>query len=159
MQQRLAPAVGALPDTHLIRGPLLEPAFYSINDWQAFVSAVQHAHGHGTAPPFAARFIRANSRQVRPAQAPRVRRPAFQRRCRSDDRRLRARAAARARESHGQPLPRDNLIKLLTAAQRGLADELAWAVRLRKFLEGHGGRMPLHQQPHNDRSGHPSLHL
>jgi hypothetical protein len=52
-----------------------------------------------------------------------------------------------------------NLIKPLTAARAALPDEVVWAVRLRKFLEGHGGRMPLHQSPHNDPKGQPSLYL
>jgi hypothetical protein len=160
MLKRLAPAVGALPDTHLIRSRLLERAFYSLNDWDAFVSAVQHEHGHGTALPAAACFIRINSRQVRDQLTHRE----------FGDPRSNGAAEAMS-AAFGRALPRKranrmgnlyratNLIKLLTAAQRGLADEVAWTVRMRKFLDGHQGVMPLHQQPHNDRSGHPSLYL
>lgn len=48
-----------------------------------------------------------------------------------------------------------NLIKLMAAAQRGLADEVAWAVRLRKFLEGYGGQMPLHSEAAQRPQGSP----
>jgi hypothetical protein len=160
VRQRLAHAVGRLPDTHPVRADLLDRAFYSLGDWDAFVDVVRHEHGHGTHLPLAARFIRVNGPQVREQIDQRE----------HGDPRSNSAAEAMAAEL-GRVLPRKranrmsnlyrttNLIRLLSAAQRGRADEVAWAVRIRRYLESYGGRMPLHQRPHVDPAGHPSLYL
>lgn len=158
--ERLRPAFGNLQASHPIRDQLFGQAFESVGDWDAFVAAVQHEHVHGTSLTLAARLIRSVGRDLREQIANRE----------TGDPRSNGAAETLVREL-SRHLPRNranrmgnlyrttHLIKLMLAAQRGLANEVTWAVRLRRYLEGHRGAMPLHQRPHDDPAGRPSLHL
>jgi hypothetical protein len=64
MHQRLAHA-GALPDTH-ISAPGCCSGFYFVNDWEAFVSVVQHEDGHETPR----RHLTWGARAKRPSRLP-----------------------------------------------------------------------------------------
>ena len=49
------------------------------------------------------------------------------------------------------------LLDLLTVGLNGQANERALAKAVRLHLEGHDGRPRLHQRPHDDPEGNPSL--
>jgi hypothetical protein len=94
MQRKLAHDVGRLPDIHVVRGALLERAFYSFSEWDAFVDAVRHEHVKAPLPAAARVHQDQRPRHPRPARQPPDRRPALQRRGRVDDLHGRPRAAA-----------------------------------------------------------------
>lgn len=80
-----------------------------------------------------------------------------------------ARCAAEIADTLGERLPRRRanrlanryraamLLDLMTADLRRPSDELAWATKIRRYLEGRSGVVPLGQRSNDDPAGVASL--
>lgn len=147
-----------LPDTHPLRTDLLERALYSEADFDAFRDAVQHTHDHVTTLPQTRRFLRSYGSDLENQIRSRQRHDPRSNGAAETLLREVGYAFPRQRASRMGNLDRTTkLFRLLTAAQRGQADETEWAVRIRLYLEARGGRNPFEQRQNDDPRFLPSL--
>lgn len=158
LRRSLEEGLAGLPALHPLRGVLLDRCFYSLNDWDLFARSLERAWRNNHPVGRVVRFLRVREPQIRHQIQNRQ----------GGDPRSNGAAEAMMRDVN-RAIPRSRAIKmgnlhrtthllgLILAKQRGMADEVRWADRLRRYLEQHDGTMPIHQKENNDPAGQASL--
>ncbi len=135
----------------------LERALFSTFDWDRFVHAVKHEDQTATPMPAALRWVGTYGPRVRDQAANRDRGPYSTGAVETTNLKHASELIGERANRLGNRARTTKLLDLLTLGLNGQANERAFAKAIRLHLEGHRGRPLLHQRPHDDPKGHPSL--
>jgi hypothetical protein len=156
MENVLAP-LRAQPQTHPA-WQRYERSLFSVSEWDAFVHAVEQEDANGTALPAALRWVGMYGARIRDQAANRWRRgPYSTGSVGAVNRKLADEFLGTRANRLGNRTRTIKLLDLLTVGLNGQASQRGFAKAVRIYLEGHGGRPQLHQRPHDDPKGAPSL--
>jgi len=156
LDNALAPLHGQ-PATHPVL-QRLDHALFSAFEWDRFVAAVEHEDQTGTRLPAALRWIGMYGTRLRAQAANRSGRgPHSTGAVEAVNRKLADELIGERANRMGNRARAIKLLDLLTVGLNGHAHDREFAKAIRIYLEGHRGRPQLHQRPHDDLLGAPSL--
>lgn len=136
----------------------LERSLFSTSEWDRFVHAVTHEDQTATPMPAAMRWLGLFGAHIRDQAHNRDRGPYSTGAVETINLKLATELIGERANRLGNRRRLFKLLDLMTVGLNGRANERAFAKAIRLHLEGHHGRPLLHQRPHDDTKGNPSLY-
>lgn len=156
-QRHVLAPLSAQPQTHPVWQRYERPLF-SVSEWDAFVHAVAHEDAYGTALLAAMRVVGMHGARIREQAANRCARGPYSTGSVEAVNRKHADEFLGTRATRlGNRARTIRLLDLLTVGLNRHASQRSFSKAVRLYREGHGGRPQLHQRPHDDLKGAPSL--